>query len=116
MTNMKKLMSAFRTQPPQALGGMKLARVRDYLNSLITVIGCQAEPLDGPVGDLVIMDLAEPGNYVAVRPSGTEPKVKFYIFTRLGVDESTDLTAARQRLAVRVDELVADVQAFASSF
>ncbi len=116
MTNMKKLMSAFRTQPPQALGGMKLARVRDYLNSLVTVIGCQAEPLDGPVGDLVIMDLAEPGNYVAVRPSGTEPKVKFYIFTRLGVDESTDLTAARQRLAVRVDEIVADVQAFASSF
>jgi phosphomannomutase len=32
---------------------------------------------------MVILDLQEPGNYVAARPSGTEPKIKLYVFARL---------------------------------
>ena len=44
----------------------------------------------GPQGNLVMIDLAEEGNTVAVRPSGTEPKVKFYL---------TSCMSRRNRLA-----------------
>ncbi len=116
MANMKKLMAAFRSHPPQSLGGMPVAQVRDYLHSQILPVGDgQPQPLDGPVGDVVIMDLGEPGNYVAVRPSGTEPKVKFYIFTCLPPEESQDLGQARARLQNRIDALVKDVQDFAGN-
>ena len=56
---------------------------------------------------MVILDLAEEGHYVAVRPSGTEPKVKFYLFTFVAPEqlhlprrsaESNGPTAERSRL------------------
>ncbi|QEG38386.1 phospho-sugar mutase [Roseimaritima ulvae] len=116
MANMKKLMAAFRDNPPKSLGGIPVSQVRDYANSkILPVGGGQPQPLDGPVGDLVIMDLAESGNYVAVRPSGTEPKVKFYMFTSLAAEQSQDLDKARAELNSRIDSLVNDVQAFADN-
>lgn len=116
MANMKKLMAAFRSDPPKSLGGMAVSQVRDYLNSqTVAVADGGTTPLHGPVGDLVVMDLEEPGNYVAVRPSGTEPKVKFYIFTCLPPEASQDVQAAEATLQGRVDSLVRDVEAFAGT-
>ena len=46
----------------------------------VTPAGGKPQPLAGPKGDLVFLDLATEGNYVACRPSGTEPKIKFYMF------------------------------------
>ncbi|MEZ6112414.1 MAG: hypothetical protein R3C99_15560 [Pirellulaceae bacterium] len=74
-------MQALRSSPPKSLGGMNVVRVRDYENSVSLDPSGNSQPLDGPVGDVVILDLATEGNYVAIRPSGTEPKAKFYIFT-----------------------------------
>jgi phosphomannomutase len=79
MEEMKALMAKFRTSPPKSIGGLKLVQMRDYLNRKITNSGGKSRKLDGPKGDLVMLDL-EGGNSVAVRPSGTEPKVKFYMF------------------------------------
>ncbi len=67
MEDMRLLMSGLRSRPPCCLGGMRVAGVRDYLKL-------------EPKGDLVIFDMEARGNYVAVRPSGTEPKVKIYLF------------------------------------
>src|SRR5262245_39797908 len=96
MARMKSLMTAFRSSPPQSLGSIPVKQIRDYLN--LTTIQCgplapradkaalnpanerNSNPLDAPRADMVILDLAEEGHYVAVRPSGTEPKVKFYLF------------------------------------
>ncbi|MEX0825063.1 MAG: phospho-sugar mutase [Pirellulaceae bacterium] len=113
MTVMKRLMTAFRTHPPENLGGMQVAQVRDYLNLQTKAIGGASTPLDGPQGDMVILDMAEKGNYVAIRPSGTEPKVKFYMFTMLNAADSQDLETARRTLDQRIQSLSRDVQAFA---
>jgi phosphoglucomutase/phosphomannomutase len=59
------------------------------------------------------MDLEMDGNYVAVRPSGTEPKVKFYVFTRLEAAESQDLDAADVKLSDRMRAIEEDVRDFA---
>ncbi|MEM9645955.1 MAG: phospho-sugar mutase, partial [Planctomycetota bacterium] len=114
MAAMQRLMKAFRESPPKTIAGIPVATVRDYQsNSATNVSDGSTRPLDGPTGNLIIMDLAEEGNYVAVRPSGTEPKVKFYVFTRLTSQESQDLTVANEKLSGRIEQLEGDVRAFA---
>ncbi|QDS92040.1 Phosphoglucomutase [Roseimaritima multifibrata] len=115
MANMKKLMATFRSDPPKQLGGMKVTQVRDYANlQILPAGGGTPMKLDGPVGDLVILDLEQSGNYVAVRPSGTEPKVKFYIFTCLPPAESQDVAAAKEVLSKRNHELIRDVESYSA--
>lgn len=115
MALMQRLMKTFRESPPKTLAGVPVAVVRDFLSGqTLDVESGHHLPLQGPVGNLVILDLAEPGNYVAVRPSGTEPKVKFYVFTRLAPAASGDLEAAAATLKDRTDMLERDVRGFAS--
>jgi len=114
MAAMQRLLKAFRQSPPETLAGIPVAAIRDYENQTLTDTATgKSRPLAGPHGNLIIMDLAEEGNYVAVRPSGTEPKVKFYVFTRLSTQHSQDLDAAHDKLAVRVEGLEKDIRAFA---
>ena len=116
MAAMQRLMTAFRSSPPESLAGINVTRIRDYLNSTITDTATgQQSPLGDPVGNLIVMELAEAGNYVAARPSGTEPKIKLYVFTKLPADDSHDLDAARNTLTQRLESLEADMRAFAKS-
>jgi phosphoglucomutase/phosphomannomutase len=115
MSRMKALMSRFRTDPPSALAGLAVANVRDYLNGTSTRPGGTSEPLEGPKGDLVMLDLAVQGNYVAVRPSGTEPKVKFYMFTYVAPEMLADLGMSKDEMAQRLTSLENDLKAFADS-
>ena len=48
------------------------------------------------------------GNRAAVRPSGTEPKIKFYLFTFEPPERSQDVAAAKQKLGERLTKLEAD--------
>lgn len=114
MAAMQSLMKAFRAEPPKSLGGIAVAQVRDYGSATtLNVADGSTSSLEGPSGNLVIMDLEMGGNYVAVRPSGTEPKVKFYVFTRLEAAESQDLDAADVKLSDRMRAIEEDVRDFA---
>ena len=66
-------------------------------------------PLDGPVGNLVILDLEEEGNYVAARPSGTEPKIKFYTFTYVPAELLADIDLARKEMQARTAAIHEDL-------
>ncbi len=80
MRRMQALMACLRENPPRQLAGKSVLRIRDYENRQTIRPGQSPIPLDGPQGDLVIFDLDDQGNQIAIRPSGTEPKVKFYMF------------------------------------
>jgi phosphoglucomutase/phosphomannomutase len=110
MDAMKAVMAAFRANPPRELGGMKLARVRDYLNDTVTQFDGKVAPLNGPRGDLVILDFEIEGNYVAVRPSGTEPKVKFYMFAYDRPTSAEKLDAIQAAQAARIKEVGSDLR------
>src|SRR4029077_18161600 len=101
MTRMKEVMAEFRAGPPAELGGMKVAQVRDFENQTVTPVGGKSAPLAGPKGDLVFFDLATEGNYVACRPSGTEPKIKFYMFTFTAPEQISNLETAKSQLSER---------------
>ena len=75
--------------------GWRVRRVRDYLALMESRAGRAAAPFDGPRGDMVMLDLAAEGTYVAVRPSGTEPKVKFYMFTYEPAEQLANLEDAQ---------------------
>ncbi|HUY35589.1 MAG TPA: phospho-sugar mutase [Pirellulales bacterium] len=108
MVRMRKLMANFRESPPKQLGRMKVGQTRDYQN-LVVLTPSGRRKLDGPRGDMLIFDLAADGNYVAVRPSGTEPKVKFYLFAFEPPELLADLEATKVQLAERLDELQRDL-------
>lgn len=113
MDRMKELMKRFREAPPWELAGSGVKQLRDYLPLKILLPDGGQQPLAGPHGDLVILDLEVEGNYVAVRPSGTEPKIKLYMFVYQPPEQLANMDTARQSLAERLDRLEADMCAFA---
>lgn len=130
MTRMKEVMAAFRSGPPASLAGERVVQIRDYERKTLTICATDSaragatgsasagrtatpQPLDGPKGDLVILDLAATGNYVACRPSGTEPKIKFYMFTFTPPEQLANLERAKSELEARLDRMESDLRKFA---
>lgn len=115
MSQMRKLMEAFRVSPPSELGGIQVGKVRDYKSLTVRSLDGSTEPLEAPAADMVMLDLKLDGNYFAVRPSGTEPKVKFYMFTYCPPSESEDVNAAKVKLAERLKSLEVDIRKYVAS-
>ncbi|MCY2981453.1 MAG: phospho-sugar mutase [Planctomycetota bacterium] len=119
MANMKKLMQSLRDNPPAEMGGLKVLTVRDYGNLTRKVIGGSTEALDSSKSNMLILDLALPGqslpsgNAIAVRPSGTEPKVKFYLFGVEPVASADDLDLAKKTVSERIAKMKSDAKRLA---
>jgi phosphoglucomutase/phosphomannomutase len=96
MSRMQLIMARLREEPPSTIGGIAVRGVRDY-----------AKVTDRPKADLLVFDL-EGGNRAAVRPSGTEPKIKFYLFTYEPADRSQNVAEAERILSERLSALEAD--------
>ncbi|MEM9353578.1 MAG: phospho-sugar mutase [Planctomycetota bacterium] len=112
MARMKEVMASFRSAPPSEVGGMAVAKVRDYLNNETFEPGGSKSPLEGPTGDLVLLDFSTDGNYVAIRPSGTEPKIKLYMFAYEPAEQLADLEETKSELQARLDAVEASLRAF----
>lgn len=122
MEEMKALLARVRSQPPKSLGGLRVTCIRDYSSGTAFAIqgGRQAgtaptlanRALAGPRGDLVILDLEAEGNRVAVRPSGTEAKLKIYLFAYDPPAAAVDLDAVKTAQARRLQSMAAGFQAF----
>jgi len=113
MDRMKVVMKQFRTSPPEHVAGSNVEQRRDYLENVTTKADGSTEPLPKPTGDLVILDLEQHGNYIACRPSGTEPKIKFYMFTFTPAEMLHDMDEAKAELEARLDAMEADLRKFA---
>lgn len=78
----KSIMEAYRTNPPKKAGGMKIIKIRDYLKDTITdTTSKETVPTHLPKSDVLYFEI-EDDAWCAVRPSGTEPKIKFYFGVR----------------------------------
>jgi len=104
MQRMRRLMERLRAEPPQQLAGLEVVEVRDYQQLQRRRPGQQPEALAAPRGDMLVFDLAG-GVSVAVRPSGTEPKVKFYLFGFQPAELLADLDDARSVITQRLIEV-----------
>lgn len=73
------MMSNFRKNPPTELGGSKVVLVKDYLTLEQKDDEGNVEKIDMPATSNVLQWFCEDNTKVSVRPSGTEPKIKFYL-------------------------------------
>ena len=96
MERMKEIMTDLRTNPPKAIGGLKVVDIADYLASEETNLETGAKTvLTLPKSDVIAFKL-EQGASVIIRPSGTEPKIKAY-YTTIG-DTRADAEAQEEKL------------------
>jgi phosphoglucomutase len=99
MEKIKEIMGNYRKNPVKEAGGLKVLKFRDYEKDTITDLATgDVTPTGLPKSDVLYFELEEDA-WCAVRPSGTEPKIKFYF----GV-KGTSLTDASEKL----DKLVHD--------
>ena len=75
----KAMMENFRANPPKELGGSKVILSKDYKTLKQTDAEGKVTDLDMPETSNVLQYFTEDGSKVSVRPSGTEPKIKFYM-------------------------------------
>ena len=75
----KAMMENFRANPPKELGGSKVVLSKDYKTLKQTDAAGHVTDIDMPESSNVLQYFTEDGGKVSVRPSGTEPKIKFYI-------------------------------------
>lgn len=93
----KQLMSDFRENPPSDLGGSKVVLWKDYKTLDAKKADGSADKLDMPDTSNVLQWFCEDGTKVSVRPSGTEPKIKFYIEVKDEMHASADYVALDQK-------------------
>ena len=75
----KQMMVDFRNCPPKEIGGSQVVISKDYQTLTITAADGTTQPLDMPTTSNVLQWFCADGTKISVRPSGTEPKIKFYI-------------------------------------
>ena len=99
------LMNKFRAETPAEFGGVKVAKVEDFSLQTETDTATGAvTPMTLPKANVVKYWLTD-GSWVAVRPSGTEPKIKFYVGTKGATAQAADeeLAAIQVTIATYVD-------------
>ena len=106
LQKIQEIMDTLRQNPPAEFAGYKVVSVRDYKKDTITDLATgEVRPTGLPNSNVLYYDLTDDA-WVCVRPSGTEPKVKFYY----GV-KGTSLEDADQRSAVMGEAVLAMVNA-----
>ena len=87
----KQMMSQFRVAPPKELAGSQVVVIKDYSTlRMIDVLAGKTESLEMPESSNVLQYFTADGTKVSVRPSGTEPKIKFYIEVKLPISSRED--------------------------
>jgi phosphoglucomutase len=99
----RAMMESFRKNTPAELGGEKIALVRDYLIGTEQDIATGSETKLGFPSSNVLQFITETGSVISARPSGTEPKIKFYISVNCDLPEPDLLTRKNEELEERVD-------------
>jgi phosphoglucomutase len=113
-SQIKALMAAFRARPPKTLAGLTVTEVLDFKTHEVRPLDPPGKPrpLPRPSGDLLIFHFGAPAMRLAVRPSGTEPKIKFYLFARTAVANRASLAQAKAQTARLLDRMAAEVEQY----
>ncbi len=104
------MMKNFRENPPKTLAGSPVTCIKDYsdLNCRNLKTG-EVEKMNFPTTSNVLQFFTEAGDKVSVRPSGTEPKIKFYVEVRENMPSKEAYEATVKEADKHIDRLLADL-------
>lgn len=105
----KAMMDNFRANPPRQLAGLDVVNTKDFQLLEATDAAGNKTALDMPAKSNVLQWFLSDGSKVSVRPSGTEPKIKFYIEVFGEMATAADHPAAHARAEAKVDTIVAEL-------
>ncbi len=106
----KSMMEGYRTSPPLVLADIKVVRINDYLTQISTdMITGEKTPLKLQKSNVLQFFLAD-GTKISVRPSGTEPKIKFYFSANMAMNNPADFQYLWQGLEDRIDDIISDMK------
>jgi phosphoglucomutase len=99
----KDMMRMFRENPPSKLGGARVIRKLDYKLSEETNLISGEKKSIGLSSSDVLQFYTETGNKISVRPSGTEPKIKFYVSVKAKLGSKDEFDAVSQQLDIIIN-------------
>ncbi|NPA68188.1 MAG: phospho-sugar mutase [Chlorobi bacterium] len=105
----KKMMTGFRENPPENIAGEKITEITDYLlGECKNIISGESKPVNLPESD-VLQFVTDKGTKLTVRPSGTEPKIKFYISVKTGLCCKEDFEKINSTLEAKIKSIKKDL-------
>jgi phosphoglucomutase len=103
------MMERFRNNPPASLGGAKVITLKDYtLQKETNLLTGQVTDIELPKSD-VLQFITEDGSIISARPSGTEPKIKFYCSVNTVLASKNAFAETEQRLEEKIGNIMEDL-------
>ena len=102
----QNMMKNFRQSPPEQLGGSKVSTIKDYkTQEAKNVASGEVSEIDLPVSN-VLQFVTEDDTIVSVRPSGTEPKIKFYCSVNSQLNNRDEFDSVTRKLEDKMDQII----------
>ncbi|AWI27078.1 phospho-sugar mutase [Flavobacterium pallidum] len=109
LAEINRMMVNMRNNPVQEINGERVIVVEDYKNSTAkNLLTGEAETMSIPKSDVLIY-YTEDGAKIAARPSGTEPKIKFYISVNAEISSTDDFAEAEKQLDAKIKNIISDL-------
>ena len=106
----KQMMVDMREKPVSEINGQRVIMVEDYQNSTArNLLSHETEVLSVPKSDVLIYYL-EDGSKICARPSGTEPKIKFYFSVNTAIESLNEIPAAEVFLDTKIKTIISEMQ------
>ena len=105
----QQMMENLRKSPPEQIGGLQIKTIEDFKVGLqYNCIDGKKETITLPKSDVLIFT-TEDGAKIAVRPSGTEPKIKFYFSVNSPLTKQSEYDDIRSSLIAKIDRMCGDL-------
>ena len=106
----EQIMTRFRNDPPKELGGSPMEWVKDYsTNIAINLITGEEKKIDQKITSNVLQFFTKEGTKISVRPSGTEPKIKFYFEVKGKLESRSQFDEAEKKAEEKIDAIMEEL-------
>ena len=106
----QEMMVALRKSPPTTLAGSPVVEVRDFQTGKIHNLRTGAEQSTGVESSNVLQFITEAGDKISARPSGTEPKIKFYFSVKEPLAFAVDYEMTHQKAQAKIQRIIEEMQ------
>ncbi|PLX12581.1 MAG: phosphoglucomutase [Marinilabiliales bacterium] len=108
----QQMMVTFRNNPPKIIAGEQITHLLDYQKQeSVNLVSGEKQKIDLPVSN-VLQFITEKETKISVRPSGTEPKIKFYISVNTELTKRTEYSETNRKLEEKLDNIAKEIVNF----